>query len=54
MQSEAYVVMWGDGEQAFIEAVTLDKTVAEMIVRRLKDTDDGRGYIYWIVVKPLI
>jgi hypothetical protein len=47
-------ILWGsDTEKPFIEAVFADKVKAESGLRYLKDTDDGRGYIYWIQEKEV-
>lgn len=56
MQREAYLVTVSDGETQWVEAVSLDKTKAEALMRELKkqDTLGGCAYIYRIQVKPLI
>jgi hypothetical protein len=47
-------LLWeSDSEKPFIEAVFADKVKAEAALRHLKDTDDGRGYIYWIQEKEV-
>lgn len=47
-------LLWGsDTEKPFIDCVFADKVKAEAALRYLKDTDDGRGYIYWIQEKEV-
>ena len=47
-------ILWvSDTEKPFIEAVFADKVKAEASLRYLKDTDDGRGYVYWIQEKEV-
>ena len=47
-------LLWGsDGERPWIEGVYADKVLSESHLRYLKDTDDGRGYIYWIQEKEI-
>lgn len=45
-------LLWGsDTEKPWLEAVYANKVKAEADLRYLKDTDFGRGYIYWIQEK---
>lgn len=47
-------ILWiSDTEKPWIEGVYVDKVRAEADMRLLKDTDDGRGYIYWIQEKEV-
>jgi hypothetical protein len=47
-------LLWGsDTEKPWVEAVFADKVLAESALRHMKDTDDGRGYIYWIQEKEI-
>lgn len=47
-------ILWGsDTEKPWLEGVYADKVKAEADMRYLKDTDDGRGYIYWIQEKEV-
>lgn len=47
-------ILWcSDTERATIEGVYIDKLRAETDLRHLKDTDEGRGYIYWIQEKEI-
>ena len=47
-------LLWcSDTEKPWIENIFIDKVLAESALRRLKDTDDGRGYIYWIQEKDI-
>lgn len=47
-------ILWGsDTERPFLEGVYTDKLRAETDLRHLKETDDGRGYIYWIQEKEI-
>lgn len=48
-----WIVWTSDSEKPWIEHVCADKVLAESILRHLKDTDDGRGYIYWIQEKEI-
>ena len=45
-------LLWGsDTEKPWLEEVYANKVKAEADLRYLKDTDFGRGYIYWIQEK---
>lgn len=45
-------LLWGsDTEKPWLEAVFVDKVLAEVHLRHMQSTDDGRGYIYWIQEK---
>ena len=47
-------ILWvSDTEKPFIEAVFADKVKAEAALRYLKDTDNGRSYVYWIQEKEV-
>jgi hypothetical protein len=47
-------ILWeSDTEKAHIEALFIDKVLAETHLRHMKDADDGRGYIYWIQEKQV-
>lgn len=47
-------ILWSsDSEKPWIEGVYVDKVLAEKHLRILKDTDDGRGYIYWVQEKQV-
>ena len=46
--STIWILKAGDGDKAWIEAVFADKTKAEAALRYMKETDDGRGFLYWI------
>ena len=47
-------LLWGsDTEMTWLEAVYADKVKAEADLRYLEDTDDERGYIYWIQEKEV-
>jgi len=42
-------LLWGsDTENPWLEAVFIDKVLAESVLRHMKAIDDGHGYIYWI------
>jgi hypothetical protein len=42
-------LLWGsDTETPWLEAVFIDKVLAELHLRHLTATDDGRGYRYCI------
>jgi hypothetical protein len=48
-------LVWGsDMEKPWIESVCADKVLAESVLRYLKNSDDGRGYIYWIQEKEVL
>ena len=45
-------ILWGsDSESPWIEAIFSDKVKAESALRYLKETDDGKDYIYWVQEK---
>jgi hypothetical protein len=47
-------LLWGsDTEKNWLEAVFIDKVLAELHLRHMRDTDDGRGYLYWIQEKGI-
>lgn len=47
-------LLWGsDTERPWLEHVFIDKVLAESALRHMKDTDDGRGYVYWIQEKGI-
>lgn len=47
-------LLWGiGGETPWLEGVFINKVLAESALRHLKDTDDGRGYVYWIQEKGI-
>jgi hypothetical protein len=47
-------ILWGsDSENPWIEAIFADKVKAESAMRYLKETDNGRGYIYWVQEKTV-
>lgn len=47
-------LLWGsDKEKPWLEAVFADKVLAELHLRHMTATDDGRGYIYWIQEKGI-
>lgn len=48
-----YILKGSDGDTPWIEAVFIDKVKAEAALRYLRDTDDGRGYIYDIQEKAV-
>ena len=48
-----WILMGSDSETPWIEGVYIDKVRAEEDMRYLKDTDDGRGYIYWVQEKEI-
>lgn len=51
---ETVWILWGsDTEKPWIEAVFIEKAMAETALRYMKHTDDGRGYIYWIQEKEI-
>jgi hypothetical protein len=51
---QVWILMGSDTETPWIEAVFVDKVLAESVMRHMKATDDGRGYIYWIQEKEII
>lgn len=48
-----FLLIGSDGDSIWIESVFIDKVKAESALRYLKDTDDGRGYIYTIQEKEI-
>lgn len=48
-----YIVWSSDAESPWIENIFADKVKAESALRYLKETDDGRGFIYWIQEKEV-
>jgi hypothetical protein len=47
-------LLWCSGpEKPWVLGVYTDKVRAEADMRLLKNTDDGRGYIYWIQEKEV-
>jgi hypothetical protein len=50
---QVWILMGSDTETPWIEAVFIDKVLAEANLRHLKGTDDGRGYIFWIQEKEI-
>jgi hypothetical protein len=47
-------LLWGiAAKTTWIEAVFIDKVLAESHLRHMKDTDEGRGYVYWIQEKEI-
>ena len=50
---QVWILMGSDTKTPWIEAVFIDKVLAEANMRHLKGTDDGRGYIFWIQEKEI-
>ena len=48
-----YIVWISDTESPWIENIFADKVNAESALRYLKETDDGRGFIYWVEEKEV-
>lgn len=48
-----YLLWVSDTETAHLENVFIDKVLAETALRHMKNTDDGRGYVYWIQEKEI-
>ena len=47
-------LLWGsDTEVPWVEGVYANKVEAKSDLRLLKESDDGRGYIYWIEERPV-
>jgi hypothetical protein len=47
-------LLWGVySETPWLEAVFIDKVLAELHLRHMRDTDNGRGGVYWIQEKGI-
>lgn len=48
-----YILWCSDSENPWMEDIFADKVKAEAALKYLKDTDDGRGFIYWVQEKAV-
>jgi hypothetical protein len=48
-----YILWCSDSEYPWMEDIFDDKVKAEVALKYLKDTDDGRGFIYWVQKKAV-
>jgi hypothetical protein len=50
-------LLWGNNhrsvENPWVEAVFIDKVLAEMHLRHLQSADDSRGFHFWIQEKEI-